>query len=136
MLSWLGGALAGSLSLPLQQRVLVRAGGTVTGREGGTAAVAGTSEEVSPEPGFPPGLRRLSPASLELAEAGAGVVLRARRHVLAGSLQSGLAPSSSTGALGGSCCGRWQCPSQGSVRLFLPVVYSCVRYAPHTQDLR
>lgn len=80
------------------------------GREGGTAAVAGTSEEVSPEPGVPPGLRRLSPAFLQLTEAVAGAVLHARRHVagwispvsLALSQVQHRSPSVATAMAGGS----------------------------------
>lgn len=58
----------------------MRAGGMVRER-GGTGAVAGTSEEVSPEPGLPLGLRRPCPAFVPLTDPLAGAVLHAHGHV-------------------------------------------------------
>lgn len=55
--------------------------------------MAGTSEEVSPEPGFPLGLRRLSPAFLQLTDAVAGAVLHSRLHVAGWISPVSLAPS-------------------------------------------
>lgn len=93
--------------------------------------MAGTSEEVSPEPGFPLGLRRLSPAFLQLTDAVAGAVLHARRHVagwispvsLAPSETQHRTPSVATAIAGGSARHRG---SVQDVRLFLPVVHSCM----------